>query len=161
MSLLEITDLSVDYRVGDASLRAVDRVSLQVTAGEAVGIAGESGFGKTSLGLAVPNLLPANGSTPEGSIVLDGHEVLGMSEVEMDKLRWTKVSFVFQGAMNALNPVQRIDKQILEPIKVHEPETSAQEAHERVLGLLDLVGVSPSRAHVIRMSSPAACASES
>ena len=146
MSLLEITDLSVDYRVGETSLRAVDRVSLHVAAGEAVGIAGESGCGKTSLGLAVPNLLPANGSTPEGTIVLDGHEILGLSEVEMDKLRWTKVSFVFQGAMNALNPVQRIDKQILEPIRIHEPDTSAQDAHERVLGLLDLVGVSPSRA---------------
>jgi peptide/nickel transport system ATP-binding protein len=146
MTLLEIKDLCVDYRVGAGSLRAVDRVSLTVAAGEAVGIAGESGCGKTSLGLAVPRLLPPNASTPFGEVRLDEQQVLGLSEVEMNRLRWTRVAFIFQGAMNALNPVQRVDRQILEPITTHEPETSAQDARDRVPELLDLVGVSPSRA---------------
>jgi peptide/nickel transport system ATP-binding protein len=147
MSLLEVTDLSIDYQVGSGSLRAVDQVSLEVGAGEAVGIAGESGCGKTTLGLAVPGLLPANAEATSGRVLLDGQDILGLSESEANRLRWKRVAFIFQGAMNALNPVHRVDKQILEAITTHEPETSAHTASERVLELLDRVGVSPKRAH--------------
>jgi peptide/nickel transport system ATP-binding protein len=146
MKLLEINDLCVDYTVGSGTLRAVDHVSLVVEEGESVGIAGESGCGKSSLGLAVPQLLPRNASTPRGRIAIDGNDVLGLTEQAMNRLRWTKVAFIFQGAMNALNPVQRVDRQILEPITTHEPSTSQDEARARVKQLLDLVGVSPSRA---------------
>jgi len=146
MSLLAIENLSVDYRVGEGSLRAVDHVSLSVEVGEAVGIVGESGCGKTSLGLAVPLLLPENASIASGSISLGGRELVGLSERELNTMRWTSVAFVFQGAMNALNPVLRIDRQILEAITTHEPATSGRDAQARVLELLDLVGVSPSRA---------------
>ncbi len=146
MSLLEINDLCVDYAVGSGSLRAVDHVSLTVSEREAVGIAGESGCGKSSLGLAVPRLLPKNGSTPHGKILIDGQDVLNLTEEEMNQLRWARVAFVFQGAMNALNPVHRVDQQILEPIMAHEPSTSKEEARKRVSELLDLVGVSPTRA---------------
>jgi len=145
VTLLEIKDLCVDYTVGADSLRAVDQVSISVAAGEAVGIAGESGCGKTTLGLAVPGLLPAN-ATPTGSVQLLGEEMIGRSEDDLNELRWTKVSFIFQGAMNALNPVHRIDRQILEPIRTHEPNTASAAAKERVSQLLELVGVSPSRA---------------
>ena len=146
MSLLDVRELSVDYEVGSGSLRAVDTVSLALDAGEAVGIAGESGCGKTTLGLAIPGLLPVNATASSGTVQLDGQDILGLSESEANKLRWKRIAFIFQGAMNALNPVHRVDRQILEAITAHEPETPAREASERVLQLLDRVGVSPSRA---------------
>jgi len=146
MTLLEIKDVSIDYEIENGTLRAVDHVSLSVERGESVGIAGESGCGKTTLGLAVPLLLSANARVATGSITLDGTSLVGLSEKEMDKLRWTKVAFVFQGAMNALNPVQRIDRQILEAITTHEPDIDGAIARKKVLDLLDSVGISPARA---------------
>ncbi|NNN00525.1 MAG: ABC transporter ATP-binding protein [Acidimicrobiaceae bacterium] len=146
MSLLDIEDVSVDYRIGSGSLRAVDHVSLRVEQGEALGIVGESGCGKTSLGLAVPMLLPANASISSGSISLGGRELVGMSERELNQLRWTEVAFVFQGAMNALNPVQRVDRQILEAITAHDSHADREVAGARVLELLELVGIAAARA---------------
>jgi peptide/nickel transport system ATP-binding protein len=146
MILLEINDVSIDYRTEHGTLRAVDHVSLHVDRGESVGIAGESGCGKTTLGLAVPLLLAQNATVATGSITLDGTSLVGLSEKQMDPLRWTKVAFVFQGAMNALNPVQRIDRQILEAITTHETSIDAGVAHKRVLDLLDSVGIAPARA---------------
>lgn len=146
MSLLEIDNVSVDYRVGSGFVRAVDHVSLRVEAGEAVGIVGESGCGKTSLGLAIPMLLPGNATISSGAITLTGQELVGMSEGELNQLRWTAVAFVFQGAMNALNPVQRIDRQILEAITAHDSRAPKAASAQRVLQLLDRVGVSSARA---------------
>ena len=105
MSLLDVRELSVDYEVGSGSLRAVDTVSLALDAGEAVGIAGESGCGKTTLGLAIPGLLPVNATASSGTVQLDGQDILGLSDSEANKLRWKRIAFIFQGATNALNPV--------------------------------------------------------
>jgi peptide/nickel transport system ATP-binding protein len=146
VSLLEIRDLSVEYAVGSTCTRAVDRVSLSLDAGGSLGIVGESGCGKTSLGLAIPRLLPPNARIATGSIVLEGRTVTELSEDELNELRWTSVAFVFQGAMNALNPVQRVDRQIREAIVTHEPATTRAQAQERVLELLDVVGVASVRA---------------
>jgi oligopeptide/dipeptide ABC transporter ATP-binding protein len=146
VSLLEIDSLCVDYQVAAGRLRAVDHVSVRVESGEAVGIVGESGCGKTTLGLSVPLLLPPNATITGGTILLKGEQVVGRSEVEMNRLRWSSVAFVFQGAMNALNPVLRVDRQILEAITTHEPDVPIEAARARVLELLDRVGVSPSRA---------------
>ncbi|MGB7653219.1 MAG: ABC transporter ATP-binding protein [Acidimicrobiales bacterium] len=146
MILLEMKDVSIDYSTDHGMLRAVDHVSLSIHRGESVGIAGESGCGKTTLGLAVPLLLAPNASVATGSITLDGTSLVGLSEKQMDPLRWSKVAFVFQGAMNALNPVQRIDHQILEAITTHEPDIDAGVARERVRALLDSVGIAPTRA---------------
>ncbi len=146
MNLLEISELSVDYGVSGGTVRAVDHVSLFVQEGESVGIAGESGCGKTTVGLAVPLLLPRNATVSSGEIVLDGHSLVGRSEAEMNRLRWKSVAFVFQGAMNALNPVLRIDRQIREAITRHEPEVSKAAATTRVMEMFDFVGVSPTRA---------------
>jgi peptide/nickel transport system ATP-binding protein len=124
MSLLKIKELSVDYKVGSGSVRAVDHVSVHLESGEALGIVGESGCGKTSLGLAVPLLLAPNASIATGTITLGERQLVGLSETEMNELRWTSVAFVFQGAMNALNPVQRVDRQILEAITAHDHDIS-------------------------------------
>ena len=146
MSVLTLTDVSISYQRDRDTLCAVDHVSLTLEAGEAVGIAGESGCGKTTLGLAVPMLLPPNASITSGAIVLAGTEVTTLGEKELDALRWTEVAVVFQGAMNALNPVHRVDRQIREAIEVHEPAVTRAEADARVRELLDLVGIAPARA---------------
>ena len=146
MALLEVRDLTISFTTSTGRVRAVDRVSLSVERGELLGLAGESGCGKTTTALAVPRLLPDNAMVHGGQILLDGQDLLPLPERAMEHIRWRDVAFVFQGAMNALNPVQSIGDQIREPIRLHEPGTSTAQARERVAGLLDQVGISPARA---------------
>lgn len=141
MSLLAIRDLTIRYQVQGGTIHAVDGVSLEVGAGEAVGLAGESGCGKTTTALSVPRLLPPNAEVTRGQILLNGLNLLEMSEREMQDVRWRQVAVVFQGAMNALNPVQSLASQILEPIRRHEPGLSRAEANSRVADLLQRVGI--------------------
>ncbi|MEV0796560.1 ABC transporter ATP-binding protein [Kribbella sp. NPDC050281] len=139
MSLLELDEVSVTYRIATGDVPAVRGVSLSLEAGEAVGLAGESGSGKSSVAMALLRLLPRSARV-EGRILLGGEDVLAMKWGRLRAVRWSEASIVFQGAQHGLNPVQRIGDQIAEPLLVHRLATPA-EASLRVRELLEQVGL--------------------
>lgn len=144
-SLLEVRGLSVTYRTAAGDLPAVRGVTFDVAAGESVGVAGESGCGKSSLAATVLRLQPKNASVT-GEVLVNGHDVQQMRWGDLRSLRWAEASVVFQGALHSLNPVQRIGDQIAEPIRLHDPSVSKVRSAARVGELLEQVGLAPARA---------------
>ena len=146
MVLLSVEDLSMHYTTMEGEVKAVDDVSFSVEKGEAVGLAGESGCGKSSVAFTLLKLLPKNARIVKGKVLLSGNDILTMSETDFRKsVRWKRISLVPQAAMNALDPVFKIGEQIAEAIMVHE-EVTEEEATERTAKLLEMVGIDPSRA---------------
>jgi peptide/nickel transport system ATP-binding protein len=143
MTLLDIRNLEVTYRSRQGPVPAVRGVDLSVDAGQTLGVAGESGCGKSTLIGAVLRLLP-RATKVSGQVLLDGRDVLTMKPGELRAVRWAQASIVFQGAMSSLNPVQKVSRQIVEPILVHE-KISERAARVRVGELLEQVGIAPSR----------------
>lgn len=144
--LLDVVNLSIDYLSDKITLHAVENVSFQFHKGSNLALVGESGCGKTTVMLGLLRLLPAAGRIVSGEIHYGDTDLLQLTEEEMRHFRWQKISIVFQGAMNALNPVQRIGDQIAETvIKNHKMDRQA--ARKWVDELLELVGVSPKRAN--------------
>ncbi|RPJ52283.1 MAG: ABC transporter ATP-binding protein, partial [Chloroflexi bacterium] len=126
-------------RAGEVS--AVDNVSFTLQRGEAMGLVGESGCGKTSVATTLLRLLPDNARIKSGHIYLNGVDLIGLSEEEMRRIRWDKISMVFQAAMNTLNPVYRVGDQIIEALENHNEVSTNQEARQRVEELFRLVGL--------------------
>ena len=141
--LLEVRDLAVTYRTGGQRVRAVRGVSFSLAPGQTLGMAGESGSGKTTVALSLLRLLPPAAEVT-GQVLFRGEDVLGLGWQRLRAVRWAGASVVFQGAMSALNPVRTIGDQIAEPILLHEKVTR-READQRTAGLLDSVGVSAAR----------------
>lgn len=145
MELLKVQNLKMYYKTLRGHVKAVDDVSFNIDKGEALGLAGESGCGKTSAALSILRLLPSNGRIIQGKIVLEGKNLVEMNEHKFRKeVSWSRLSTIFQGAMNALHPIKNIGDQIIEPILIHEG-TTKKEALDRARKLLDLVGIGAER----------------
>jgi oligopeptide/dipeptide ABC transporter ATP-binding protein len=142
--LLEVRDLKTYFRLESGTVRAVDGVSFRLDYGEALGIVGESGCGKTTTALSLVQILPSNARIAGGEINLMGIDLVKKNENQLRRYRWREISIVFQGAMNALNPVQRVIDQIAEPIEQRLGESRSKSV-ARARELLDLVGIPKKR----------------
>jgi oligopeptide/dipeptide ABC transporter ATP-binding protein len=144
-ALLEVEDLHVWFDLPNGrQLHAVQGVSFSIDAGTRLGMVGESGCGKTTTILALMGLLPPI-AILSGRVLLDGTNILERGEETIAPHRWKDIAMVFQGAMNAFDPVRRIGDQIAEPMELHG-YASGREAQHRVRELLETVGISPTRA---------------
>lgn len=141
--LLRVEDLTMHYKTRAGEVSAVDHVTFSVGKGEALGLVGESGCGKTSIANALVRLLPENAVLKGGRVYLDGTDLTALKEEEMRHVRWKRISMVFQAAMNALNPVYRVGDQIIEALETHGVTRTHQEARQTVEDLFRLVGLDP------------------
>ena len=146
-ALLEVDDLSMHYRTAHGWVSAVDGVSFDLHKGQALGLVGESGCGKTSVAMSLLRLVAENGEFRGGQIRLNGLDLLGVTEDEMRTHRWSDIAMVFQGAMNAWNPVYSVYEQIREAMVTHfEGSLTESQIRTRVGELFELVGLSPAMA---------------
>ncbi|MHA2359151.1 MAG: ABC transporter ATP-binding protein [Candidatus Thorarchaeota archaeon] len=144
-NLLEIQDLNVYYETKEGKVRAVQNLDLSIDCGEFIGISGESGCGKTTTAMAIMHLLPREGVIESGSIQFNGQNTLEFSKEEIQDFLWKDLSMIFQGSMNALNPVHKVIDQMKNVILLHEKDTTEWEAIERSLDLLESMGIERSR----------------
>lgn len=144
-ALLEVRNLSMHYQTRKGDVHAIDDVSFVLQQRQVLGFVGESGCGKTSIALSLLGLLPENARILGGQILFEGRDLIGLPQEEMRRIRGKEVSMVFQGAMNALNPVYTVGEQIVETILAHEPGIRGREARDRVRRLFAVVGLEPDR----------------
>ncbi len=142
--LLQVDHLTTHFTLESGTVRAVDDVSFRLDDGEALGIAGESGCGKTTTALSLVRLLPSNARIVDGAVKLYGIDLVRKSDNALRRYRWREISIVFQGAMNALNPVRRVRDQIAEPLE-ERLSVPRSEARRRAGELLELVGIPRAR----------------
>jgi len=139
-NVLEISGLKTNIRLRRAVVHAVDGVSFDIAAGETLGLVGESGCGKSITGTSIMRLLPPGGEIVEGSILLNGRDLVPLPEHEMRQIRGRDVAVIFQDPMTSLNPTMNIGKQIGEALKIHK-DVSDKEAGARAVEVLGLVGM--------------------
>ena len=145
MSVLEIRNLNITYHTEGGDVPAVRGVNLTLERGDTVGLAGESGCGKSTIAAAVLKLLP-KGTTVTGEVLLDGEDVYAMKPGRLRAVRWTSAAIVFQGALHSLNPVRRVGQQIAEAIRLHAARGATNEqADKRVGELMERVGLPAAR----------------
>jgi peptide/nickel transport system ATP-binding protein len=145
MELLKVENLTIFYSILRGQVRAVENISFSMDKADTLGLAGESGCGKTTAMMGILRLLPRNAEI-RGKVLLEGENLLEMPmDTFREEIRWKKLSTIFQGAMNSLHPIMRIEEQIVEAILLHE-KVSKEEAVKRTESLLDIVGVGAHRA---------------
>ena len=140
---LQVSDLSLVYRIRQGEVQAVQGVSFQLAKGMSLGLVGESGCGKSSIANCLMGLLPDNAVITGGQIFLDGKDLLRLSNDELREYRWRRIAMVFQAAMNVLDPVYRVGQQIVEAIEAHGMEQTESGARRRVAELFRKVGLDP------------------
>ena len=145
MALLTVENLSVGYHTRKGFLKSVQGVSFALDKGESLGLVGESGCGKTTIGMSLMGLLPENAAVTDGRILFEDKDLLKLSKKEIRQVRWKKIAMIFQAAMNALNPVHRVSEQIAEAILAHDTEISEETAMKQVESLFQVVGIPPGR----------------
>jgi peptide/nickel transport system ATP-binding protein len=142
--LIDVRDLRVEYATARGPVRAVDGVSFQIRPGEVLGLAGESGCGKSTIAQGILRILQPPAIITGGRVMFGGADILGMSDAELEAFRWRDVSMVFQSAMNSLNPVITVGEQIIDAIQAHEP-MSDRDAEQRARELFRIVGIEEGR----------------
>jgi len=140
-TVLKVEKLNMHYETIAGNVSAVRDVSFELKEGESFGLVGESGCGKTSVAMSLLQLQADNAKISSGSIKLNGEELVTKTEKELRKIRWKGISIVFQGAMNAWNPVVKIGEQIREAIREHYPNNTKDENSEKIKKLFDIVGL--------------------
>ena len=146
--LLEVDHLVMNYTTEKGDVSAIQDVSFTLNEGEALGLVGESGCGKTSIAMSLLGLAADNARFDEGEIRLDGTNLLALTPEQMRQRRWNDISMVFQGAMNAWNPVYKVGDQIREAMDLHfRPRLSNSEVEARIAKLFELVGLNPAMAN--------------
>lgn len=144
--VLSIKNLTVQFRIDNEVIEAVNDVSLNVERGKTLGLVGETGAGKTTTALAALNLVPKPpGIISSGEIRVCGKEILKLSPKELEQIRGADISMIFQDPMSSLNPVFTVGEQIAESIRIHEKGLSKAKAYQKALDMLEVVGIDRSR----------------
>ena len=146
--VLKVENLRIHYDTPKGEVIAVSDVSFELYEGETLGLVGESGCGKSTAAYGILQLVQPPGYIVHGSVHLDGTNLLELSEDQLRKYRWTKLSLIPQGAMNSLNPTMRVKDQIMDVIRAHEGKQSEAQLKKHVLGLLQMVGL-PNRIYTM------------
>lgn len=141
MPIVEVKNLNVTYTAGGRQVAAVRGVSLEIEERDAVGIVGESGSGKSTLAMAILRLLPKGVARVGGEVLLDGTDLLALSEEQLSGIRWKKLAAVFQKSMNALSPVHKIGAQMTDIYGLHATGLSKRDAKRRIVELLATVNL--------------------
>src|SRR6185295_13999659 len=141
--VLSVRDLRVYYHTPRGAVRAVDGVTFDIKAGERLGLVGESGSGKTTIALALMQLIRPPGKIEGGEVLIDGENLIGLSDDQMRQRRLAVIAMVAQGAMNSLNPVIKVRDQIVDALRDHGLKLSKQELDTRIADLLVRVGLPP------------------
>jgi peptide/nickel transport system ATP-binding protein len=145
MPLLEVKDLRTEIRLKRSTVHAIDGVSFSLDTGQTLGIVGESGCGKTMTAMSIMQLLPNGGEVVGGEVLLDGRNLLSLTDAEMAKVRGNDIGMIFQDPMTSLNPTMTIGRQISVSVRIHRG-VGKKAAHERAVEVLSLVGMpSPQR----------------
>ncbi len=143
--LAQIRDLSVTYHTRLGPLSAVDHISFDIYKGEILGVVGESGCGKSTMGKALMRMIMPPGEISNGHIIFDGEDIMEYDQKQLRDFRGRRISMIFQDPMTSLNPVQRVDEHLIEAIQVHEPQTPLEAALERARTLIEKLGIQKER----------------
>ena len=140
--LLKVSGLKTYFHTRKGTVKAVDDISFSIDEGEILGIVGESGAGKSITGFSILNLIDSPGVIEEGAIMLQGQNIVDFPEEKLNRIRGADIAMIFQDPQTSLNPVITIGRQLIETVTFHNPGTSEQEARERAIDMLSLVGLS-------------------